>query len=693
MLHVVCVRFGEAFGIEYVERLHDMVRRNLPAGFAGRFVCLTDRPADLSHLAGIDILDGRLALPPLVGWWAKLGLFLPGAFPAGDRVWYFDLDTVITGPLESLFEYAGAFAILEDVYRPGGFQSAVMSWIAGPASDAIWDEWCDHGRPEPEGGDQAVIEQHWRDWLPARIGGRPWGPDFLQTLYPGRLRSYKVDCVWGIPHGTSVVFFHGRPRPHEVLTGWVPAVWQVGGGSVAELVVVGTVPQERVLANIAANMQRHYAQLAASPAHEQIALIVGGGPSLPEQLMLIAQLQRGGAIVIATNNTDRFLRERGITPNFHVMIDARPEVAEFIRPGGIKLYASMCDPTTLERAAAAGDLTIWHALTDNVDQVLGRAMLIGGGTTVGTRAMALAYVMGFRRLMLFGMDSCYREDAHHAYPQALNDGERILDAVVGGERFRAAPWMVKQADDFKEMAVALTGMGVQITVMGGGLLAAVARSMGQETVLVDGFAWPSGDIDGRPAVFETLKDLDAYIELCPQRRVAVQAGGNVGIWALELARQFEQVITFEPDPVNFACLEHNTAKAGNVYIYHAGLGHYICERGLIREARNCGASRLSMAEKGTGPLVSIMTIDSLELPVLDLLQLDVEGFELYALLGAEETIRRCRPLIVLEMKGHGREYGYTDAELEDYVRGLGYERCAVAHRDCVFQPRRMIPYE
>ncbi len=306
MLHVACVRWGEAFGVEYVERLHDMVRRNLPHGFAGRFVCFTDRPADLSHLAGVET---QPLSQGLTGWWAKLELLLADSFPEGDRVWFFDLDTVIVGPLDKLFEYPGAFGILEDVYRPGGFQSSVMSWIAGTALvRSIVPLWLEHGAPRPPGGDQEVLELFWRAWLPAHIKGAPWPPDFLQELYPGAFRSYKVDCIWDIPKGTSVVFFHGRPRPHEVLTGWVPEVWKVGGGTVATLEVVGTVAQYRVLENVKCALEEDYAQLASTQAHEQLALIVGGGPSLKGQLQMLSSLKRGGALLFACNQVDGYLR-------------------------------------------------------------------------------------------------------------------------------------------------------------------------------------------------------------------------------------------------------------------------------------------------------------------------------------------------------------------------------------------------
>ena len=471
MLHVVCVRHGEAFGVEYVERLHDMVRRNLPDGFAGRFVCFTDRPADLSHLQGIDV--ATLA-GPHPGWWAKLELFMPGTFSPGDRVWYFDLDTVITGPLEKIFEYPGAFGILEDVYRPGGFQSSVMSWIAEtPLVTSIWEEWNHLGCPLPHGGDQEVLERFWHEWLPAKLGGRPWPPDFLQKHFPGAFRSYKVECQYEIPKGTSVVFFHGLPRPHQVITGWVPHVWKVGGGTSAEFVLEGTVPQEKVLANVRDAIAKDWPIIPKGEAVDRLAIICGGGPSLKDLAFLVANLQNAGAAVFSVNQVDGFLRDLGIRPNFHVMVDARPELEAWVNEGGIKLYASMCDPAVLERGAAAGDLNVWHAQTDGIKEIFGpnEAILIGGGTTVGLRAMVLAYVMGFRRIACFGFDGSYADGQHHAYPQALNDGENVLDVICGGKTFKAAPWMVQQAQDFKDLVDQLeNGMDCEIQIWGDGLL-------------------------------------------------------------------------------------------------------------------------------------------------------------------------------------------------------------------------------
>lgn len=447
--------------MEYVAILHDMVRRNLPAGFGGRFVCLTDRPADLKGLAGVDAQ--RLTEEGLEGWWPKMTLFKGGSFPEGDRVWYFDLDTCVTGPLDSIFsDYDGPFAILRDAYRPGRMQSSVMSWKVGAASRSIWESWDRRGRPHYAGGDQAAIEAHF-------VIGRQ--PDFLQARFPGRFHSYKVSCQYEVPKRTSVVFFHGLPRPHQVLTGWVPHVWKVGGGTAAELVAVGTVAQDKVVANAAAAIARGYPSIERGEPIERLAVICAGGPSLADQGVMIASLQSAGAAVFAVNQVDGYLRDHGILPNFHVMLDARPDLAAWVNAGGIKLYASQCDPATLERANEMGDLTLWHSLTPGIEEIIkSRTLFVGGGSTVGTRAVCLAYILGFRNMALVGFDSCYTDDAHHAYPQALNDQERVLDVICAGRAFKAAAWMVKQAEEFKEIAAELADMGCQISIFGDGLL-------------------------------------------------------------------------------------------------------------------------------------------------------------------------------------------------------------------------------
>ena len=162
-LNIACVAvnldtYMEGHAIEAVEILYSMVRRNLQAGTRGRFTVFTDNPSAFEHMGGVQT---KLIPEGVTGWWAKLFLFSPDAFPKGERVLYFDLDTCITGPLDEIAAYDGPFAILRDVYRPKGLQSSVMAWEAGNWTQLFWHRWLQQGKPELKGGDQAWIEEFW----------------------------------------------------------------------------------------------------------------------------------------------------------------------------------------------------------------------------------------------------------------------------------------------------------------------------------------------------------------------------------------------------------------------------------------------------------------------------------------------------------------------------------------------------
>lgn len=165
----------------------------------------------------------------------------------------------------------------------------------------------------------------------------------------------------------------------------------------------------------------------------------------------------------------------------------------------------------------------------------------------------------------------------------------------------------------------------------------------------DGFWWPDMDKRGRPAIVAGCADaVPVIMALVPEKRVCVQAGGNVGVYPKALAEFFERVVTFEPDADNLACLHKNVTE-GNVLIWNAALGDKVGSCGIEWvDLDNCGAHKV--CEGGSVPM---MTIDGLELDQCDLIWLDIEGHEAKAIEGARETIERFSPIIVLEEKGLG----------------------------------------
>ena len=461
----VCLKAGKEFGPEYVNILHDMVRRNLPDGFRGRFVCLTDDPEGLN--AGIEVMT----LPDdLEKWWGKLYLFKRGLFPDGARMVFMDLDTLITGPLEGIFAYRGKFATLNDFYYPERVGPAVMLWEAGNYAATIWDEWVSKGKPRHPMGDLWWIGQldH------GRFANRA---DKLQKLFPGAFASFKANCNPYPPKGSKVVCFHGRPRPHEAEEPWVQMVWRIGGGGLSELTAIANTDSAAVAWNVRYACSKGLPELSYGPKNDAIAVLVGGGPSLAKTLPEVRRLVQEGAQVYAVNGAANYLAEHGIEVDYQVVIDARPKNSAFVKGNAKTVYvASQCAPETLD--AAGKSAVLCHMNTAGITDWLpeGERLLLSSGTTVGLAAMAIAHVKGHSVIHLHGYDSSYEEN-HHAYPQSMNDDDQVIDAVCEGQHFKCAPWMLMQVNQFQELTEKLADDGVTIVVSGDGLLPFVSRQM------------------------------------------------------------------------------------------------------------------------------------------------------------------------------------------------------------------------
>jgi hypothetical protein len=98
------------------------------------------------------------------------------------------------------------------------------------------------------------------------------------------------------------------------------------------------------------------------------------------------------------------------------------------------------------------------------------------------------------------------------------------------------------------------------------------------------------------------------------------------------------------------------------------------------DPKNIGAHQI----EPSGSDFEIRTIDSFGFDDVDFIQLDVEGFEHFAIVGGMETIKKCSPVICLELKGIGKRYGHPDEDTIELLKSIGYTIRARIHRDIVF---------
>lgn len=188
--------------------------------------------------------------------------------------------------------------------------------------------------------------------------------------------------------------------------------------------------------------------------------------------------------------------------------------------------------------------------------------------------------------------------------------------------------------------------------------------------------------------FRDLENLDfALANHVGQKRTAIQAGGNLGIFPKRLAEEFAKVYAFEPDAKLFACATHN-APEENIFHIEAALGNEhspVSMSGVRRDNSGRAAHEGLTHVAGPGSIVQ-MRIDDLGVHDCDLIYLDIEGFEYFALLGAQATIERCRPVIVVEVNGNCEHYGITERTLRKWIRERGYKCRYNLHSDEVYVP-------
>jgi len=139
-------------------------------------------------------------------------------------------------------------------------------------------------------------------------------------------------------------------------------------------------------------------------------------------------------------------------------------------------------------------------------------------------------------------------------------------------------------------------------------------------------------------------------ELAPGHRGVVQAGGCAGLWPIALSTYFAHVYTFEPEPMNFQCLEANIALHTSITAYPFALGNELKDVGLTRPKEKAGLWRIN----GDGSIPMVRLDDLVDSPI-DALVLDVEGSELAAWQGAERLITEYRPLLWFEYLEHSAE--------------------------------------
>jgi hypothetical protein len=218
-------------------------------------------------------------------------------------------------------------------------------------------------------------------------------------------------------------------------------------------------------------IERRWVKSETENVFDRVAVLVGSGPSMADTIEDIRRHREDGHTIFAMNGAAAYLADRGVVPDFQVMIDPREETKQLVGPAHDHLIASQCHPAVFD---ALPDAKLYHLQIEGIDDDLPDYphpfALVGGAASVGNTSTVLAYVLGFRTLHLYGYDSSHRDAQSHAFHQRMNDGEPNCLVAWNGKEYRTSLTMKLQAEKAQETLRALETAGVEIHVHGSGLL-------------------------------------------------------------------------------------------------------------------------------------------------------------------------------------------------------------------------------
>jgi len=152
-------------------------------------------------------------------------------------------------------------------------------------------------------------------------------------------------------------------------------------------------------------------------------------------------------------------------------------------------------------------------------------------------------------------------------------------------------------------------------------------------------------------------------------------GANHGLYTHALAKRGAVVEAFEPQPECVAVLQAYASRrrSANVRVHSvalsatAGTATLHVPRGSDSSP---SASLRPAADTDTTLDVMLERLDAFKLFDLTFAKIDVEGSELEVLRGATETLRRCRPLLLVEIEQ--RHHQEPVAEVFEQIGSFGY---------------------
>lgn len=223
MYTVACMKWGDKYGPEYVNRLYNMLKRNTTLPF--KFICFTDNADGLLPEVSVRPLPDMPLPPDKERGWRKLSLFRDDVGLEG-RVLFLDLDVVIVGNIDGFFTIDGDFIFIrhwKPSVKQGVGQTAVYRFEAGKLK-FLYDDFIENMQKIKSSfrHEQAYVSDAMSKRGMVNFWPDEWLPSFKYIcMYPFPLNFFFEPKL---PEKAKIIVFHGNPTPDQALSGKVKGI-------------------------------------------------------------------------------------------------------------------------------------------------------------------------------------------------------------------------------------------------------------------------------------------------------------------------------------------------------------------------------------------------------------------------------------------------------------------------------------
>lgn len=454
--------------------------------------------------------------------------------------------------------------------------------------------------------------------------------------------------------------------------------------------------------------------------------VLGNGPSLRG----FDFKQFGDAHTIGMNAAYRFWDEIGWYPTYYACLDTvlglshQVEIERLVqKASGYGMRGFLLRNNLIEKSVVLSN----SDLVFNYDQIRENSQLMGGRhITTGSHACRFGVYLGYSRIYLLGIDCNYvervtgsdaveaREEEHSNCALGMietpnfNPNYFFNTYQQKGDRYNVPnsnPDMPTHLNSFRETEIDLAHSGA--VILNANLLSKVdafdfirpedalhgsINPIPRSYIVGQIPAWPphlrhgstatyiSGPYDRKMhASFDEIGFVRDTFFNKQSKGIMLDVGAHYGSSAVPFAEHGWKVIAFEPDPDNREKLVVQAKRHKGITIDKRAVSRVPDKRlTLYSSKESSGVSSLTPFLASHRARVPIKTtsiteaIEHYELPRVDFLKIDVEGFEMDVLQGV--PWEKLRPHVILAEFEDGKTLarGYSTKDLIDYLRRRGY---------------------